>query len=99
MFKYLARLFSLSGCTHSHLSRVWTPLAQFPAASYVTCLNCGQEFNYDWENMKIGTPRTGSAVACVVPANNRTKMFKVIRNDRSTKSRRSYQVAARRAGR
>lgn len=43
----------LFGCHHRHMSRVWTipPGSQQP---YVTCLDCGAEFQYDWGTMKIG---------------------------------------------
>jgi len=25
-------------------------------ATYVVCLDCGQEFNYDWKEMRVGQP-------------------------------------------
>lgn len=50
----------LFGCTHKHLS---FPLTAKPeqrhseAASvtgtYVVCLDCGKEFTYDWQQMKV----------------------------------------------
>jgi hypothetical protein len=54
---FLARLFS---CRHQHMSFPQTPPKgkPRPAAStltgyYVVCTDCGQEFPYDWENMRV----------------------------------------------
>jgi len=30
-------------------------------ATYVTCLDCGKEFEYDWKNMKMGSVIESSA--------------------------------------
>jgi hypothetical protein len=50
----------LFGCWHSHLSFPITAkrgARRSPAASltgtYVVCLDCGREFAYDWQQMKI----------------------------------------------
>jgi hypothetical protein len=50
----------LFGCWHSHLSFPITnkrSLRRIPAASltgtYVVCLDCGKEFAYDWQQMRI----------------------------------------------
>ena len=45
------------GCRHS---RTTFPLTPKPGAgpadsgTHVTCLDCGKEFQYDWETMRIG---------------------------------------------
>ena len=43
---------ALFGCCH--------PRTTFPMTkerrTYVVCLTCGDEFNYDWKRMKIGSP-------------------------------------------
>jgi len=51
----------LFGCSHP---RTTFPLSRagsrFPLA-YVVCLDCGQEFDYDWREMRI-VPRARAAV-------------------------------------
>ena len=57
----LARLIDLFfGCGHSHLSFPMTAKrtsrrcqAAFLTGTYVVCLDCGREFAYDWQRMKI----------------------------------------------
>lgn len=39
----------LFGCTHAETSRVFT----IDGRSYVVCLTCGKEMNYDLEQMRI----------------------------------------------
>jgi hypothetical protein len=58
--KFLNALF---GCWHSHYSfpiTVRRGLRRSRAASltgtYVVCLDCGKEFAYDWQEMKILDP-------------------------------------------
>ncbi len=57
----LSRLFNtVFGCKHSRYS---FPMSVRPGTrrnaaahrtgTYVTCLDCGQEFAYDWQQMKI----------------------------------------------
>jgi len=55
----------LFGCTHKNIS---FPITKRPgqrlsqAASitgtYVACLDCGKEFAYDWQEMKIVNPKS-----------------------------------------
>ena len=55
---------ALFGCTHHNVTFPFTPgrnLRSHPAAAhrhgtYVVCLDCGQEFRYDWNEMRIGEP-------------------------------------------
>ena len=40
------------GCPHS---RTTFPLtAKSPKRTYVVCLECGKEFEYDWKEMRVG---------------------------------------------
>jgi hypothetical protein len=48
------------GCSHRRTSFPITPIAKrmiagraIPSRTYTVCLTCGQEFAYDWENMRI----------------------------------------------
>jgi predicted transcriptional regulator len=54
------------GCRHKHYSfpleprrKPNTPLvaAAQVTGKYVTCLECGREFPYDWKHMKVLSPR------------------------------------------
>jgi hypothetical protein len=53
---------ALFGCTHSRTTFPLTPgrrpapLSAHRHGTYVVCLNCGQEFSYDWNEMRIGEP-------------------------------------------
>jgi len=47
----------LFGCSHSRLTRPITPVSKpgAPAGeTYVVCLDCGKQFAYDWNHMRIG---------------------------------------------
>jgi len=59
----LQSIFStLFGCSHSRTTFPLTPGRKNAAPSatrkdtYVVCLDCGKEFAYDWEGMRIGQP-------------------------------------------
>lgn len=50
----------LLGCWHRHLSFPLTvrrgtprPVAARQTGTYVVCLDCGKEFAYDWQQMRI----------------------------------------------
>jgi hypothetical protein len=50
------------GCRHSHYSfpvtlrgRLRRPQAATLTGTYVVCLDCGKEFPYDWQQMKVIT--------------------------------------------
>ena len=56
------------GCSHKRCSfpiTVRGKQRRSPAASltgtYVVCLDCGQEFAYDWNEMKLVNSRSGEA--------------------------------------
>jgi hypothetical protein len=66
----------LFGCSHQHCSfpiTVRGKLRRTAAASvtgtYVVCLDCGQEFPYDWNQMKMVqvTPETAGEAVTVLP--------------------------------
>jgi len=56
---------SLFGCSHQRTTFPLTPARRnsgiaLPGpqrnGTYVTCLDCGKEFAYDWKAMRIGQP-------------------------------------------
>jgi hypothetical protein len=60
-----AILNTLFGCSHSRTTFPLTPGRQnaslaAPSATrngtYVVCLDCGREFAYDWDRMRVGHP-------------------------------------------
>jgi hypothetical protein len=59
----IARLFdAVFGCRHSRYSfpvtirgRARRPQAAVLTGTYVACLDCGREFPYDWQEMKVIT--------------------------------------------
>jgi hypothetical protein len=69
---------SLFGCSHQRTTFPITPNHKMAAAShrhgtYVACLDCGQEFRYDWKQMRVGEPvesRASAAAASLSPANH-----------------------------
>ncbi len=61
-----AMLSALVACRHRRLTRPITPVHRpgTPAQeSYVSCLDCGQRFAYDVENLRIAPPRTATRPA------------------------------------
>jgi len=53
----------LFGCSHPRTTFPLTPgrrgAAQTGSKTYVVCLDCGKEFAYDWEEMRVGEPVAG----------------------------------------
>jgi hypothetical protein len=52
---------SLFGCSHQKTTFPLTPGHKMASAThrhgtYVVCLDCGQEFRYDWKEMRLGEP-------------------------------------------
>jgi hypothetical protein len=46
-------------CPHRRLTRPVTPAGRYgepPGETYVVCLDCGKQFAYDTERMRIGKP-------------------------------------------
>ena len=67
------------GCTHKHCGfpiTVQGTLRRTVAASvtgtYVVCLDCGTEFAYDWNEMKIVRPQRANAPRPVTAVSDRT---------------------------
>jgi len=52
---------ALFGCSHDRTTFPLTPSRKMAATTqrhgtYVVCLDCGQEFRYDWKQMRVGEP-------------------------------------------
>jgi len=69
---------SLFGCSHQRTTFPLTPGVKMASAThrhgtYVVCLDCGQEFRYDWKQMRLGEPVTArqaaAPAASLSPAN------------------------------
>jgi hypothetical protein len=72
-------LSSLFGCSHRRTTFPLTPSHKMAASTnrhgtYVVCLDCGQEFRYDWKAMSIGEPvaarPTAATTTSLSPANH-----------------------------
>jgi hypothetical protein len=53
-------------CRHRRVTRPMTPFHKpgtQPGATYVACLDCGKQFHYDLDTMRIGKPMATSAVS------------------------------------
>ena len=59
-------------CSHQRLTRPMAPITKAGrphSQSYVVCLDCGKQFEYDLTQMRIGKPIEHSHDAGVVPPN------------------------------
>jgi hypothetical protein len=56
---------SIFGCAHRTTTFPLTPRRK--RNTYVVCLDCGREFGYDWNAMRIGEPVPASH-ATMIPA-------------------------------
>jgi hypothetical protein len=61
------------GCRHARYSfpitvRAGTRRAMGPGRNrtYVVCLDCGREFGYDWQEMRIAEPKAKEAARSLV---------------------------------
>ncbi|HXN47153.1 MAG TPA: hypothetical protein VN893_10965 [Bryobacteraceae bacterium] len=79
MISLLAEL--LFRCAHRRLTRPITPVSKPGVPSgetYVVCLECGKQFYYDWEKMRLGGPVERSEAKGVIPLDSprpsRTKL-------------------------
>jgi len=59
---------SLFGCTHDNCtfpitakSGVVSPEGESTKNTYIVCLDCGEEFPYDWQQMKVIAPAKHAA--------------------------------------
>ena len=78
-YRMLASLLnSLFGCSHQRTTFPLTPNRKTASVThrhgtYVVCLDCGQEFRYDWKEMRVGEPvaslTSATAAASFSPAN------------------------------
>lgn len=63
---------SLFGCSHKRLTFPMTPRRSANglgrANAHVTCLDCGQEFAYDWNTMQVGKQVAARTTAAPVVA-------------------------------
>lgn len=44
----------LSFCSHSRVTFPMSPAGRKDVAPHVTCLDCGREWEYDWQAMRAG---------------------------------------------
>jgi len=54
MFNWV--LDAMFGCRHNRTSFPLTPKGPARRTTYVTCLDCGRELDYDWREMRIARP-------------------------------------------
>jgi hypothetical protein len=52
---------AIFGCSHRRTTFPLTPARRVGKSNsrngtYVVCLDCGREFDYDWQEMRIGQP-------------------------------------------
>lgn len=66
MFSFVTSLF---GCSHRHCTFPMTPpkhgrnhnVPSGSSTTYVVCLDCGREFPYDWQQMRMVATRKTAA--------------------------------------
>ena len=66
---------SLFGCSHQRTTfpitrgrkLVGAHIAAARNRTYVVCLDCGQEFDYDWQSMRVGEPVEAPPAATTAP--------------------------------
>lgn len=61
---------ALLGCSHKRTTFPLTEARTARKRTYVTCLDCGQEFDYNWKQMKISDTAPPVAVPASLPAIN-----------------------------
>ena len=67
---------SLFGCSHRRTTFPFTPPRRTLGASthamrhgtYVVCLDCGKEFDYNWQEMRVGGAVPATATVAPRPA-------------------------------
>jgi hypothetical protein len=62
-------LLNIFDCRHKRMTRPMTPVNKTnspEAATYVVCLDCGRQFVYDLQTMRVG-PRIAASPAVGVP--------------------------------
>jgi len=70
------------GCSHKRTTFPCTPIRRLAPSSlrvtqgtYVVCLDCGQEFSYDWQEMRMGEPVSAGDL----PASQSRSLRRIIR--------------------
>jgi hypothetical protein len=66
-------------CSHRRLTSPLTPVSKKGVphgGTYVVCLDCGKQFSYDLQKMRVGKPIDNSHDACVVPGDTPTTKVK-----------------------
>jgi hypothetical protein len=66
---------SLFGCSHQRTTFPITARGRRPGAAaapasnrtYVVCLDCGKEFEYDWKSMRVGEAADAPRAAAAAP--------------------------------
>jgi len=68
---------ALFGCSHRRTTFPLTPGRKYSAAggpvrhgTYVVCLDCGKEFGYDWNEMRVGNAVGGRVAAAATESYN-----------------------------
>jgi len=59
-------------CSHRRITRPITPVkkaGEQPGGTYVVCLDCGKQFDYDTKQMRVGRPIDSSRNRGVLPLN------------------------------
>jgi hypothetical protein len=59
-------------CSHRRITRPITPVSKVGephGGTYVVCLDCGKQFDYDPKEMRMGKPIDRSETVGVLPAN------------------------------
>jgi hypothetical protein len=64
---FASLLNSLFGCAHQRTTFPITPRRGL-GRTYVACLDCGQEFDYDWKSMQVGRPVPARVLVTSQPA-------------------------------
>jgi hypothetical protein len=69
------------GCAHRRTTFPLTIARRAGATNggktYVTCLDCGKEFDYNWSEMKVGAPVNQSQRPSIVPQTATTSTLHV----------------------
>ena len=71
---------TLLRCSHQRITRPITPASKGldrSSETYVVCLDCGKQFSYDLEAMRIGKPVAASPTNGVLPPDMSTSHRKV----------------------
>ena len=91
MLRYLLALFF--GCPHSKTTFPMTVTArsvdgEVRRRTYVACLHCGEEIDYNWQTMQTeGTSHGAGYEPNVVPISQASRAFRLSAHNRMARSR------------